>query len=85
MYDRKNALVAADMLKDRVVPFYVQQGVPLLRMNTFLKLFRMNSMQLYYERRLTTHWKNYRQILTDGCLIITRNEFTQAGIASVKH
>ena len=34
LYDRKNALVAADMLNDRVVPFYDQQQVPLLRILT---------------------------------------------------
>jgi hypothetical protein len=30
MYDRKNALVAADLLNDRVLPFFEQQGVRLL-------------------------------------------------------
>ncbi|MDQ6663330.1 MAG: IS481 family transposase [Acidobacteriota bacterium] len=34
LYDRKNALVAADMLNDRVVPFFDQQQVPLLRILT---------------------------------------------------
>ncbi len=34
LYDRKNALVAADMLNDRVVPFFEEQGVPLLRILT---------------------------------------------------
>src|SRR5207248_5532103 len=34
LYDRKNALVAADMLNDRVVPFFVEQEVPLLRILT---------------------------------------------------
>ena len=34
LYDRKNALVAADMLNDRVLPFYEEQGVPLLRVLT---------------------------------------------------
>lgn len=34
LYDRKNALVAADMLNDRVLPFFEQQGVRLLRMLT---------------------------------------------------
>jgi transposase InsO family protein len=34
LYDRKNALVAADMLNDRVLPFYDQQEVPLLRILT---------------------------------------------------
>lgn len=34
LYDRKNALVAADMLNDRVVPFFEEQGVSLLRILT---------------------------------------------------
>ena len=34
LYDRKNALVAADMLNDRVLPFFEEQGVPLLRILT---------------------------------------------------
>lgn len=34
LYDRKNALVAADMLNDRVLPFYEQHDVPLLRILT---------------------------------------------------
>lgn len=34
LYDRKNALVAAEMLNDRVVPFYEQQEIRLLRILT---------------------------------------------------
>lgn len=34
LYDRKNALVAAEMLNDRVVPFYEQQDIRLLRILT---------------------------------------------------
>lgn len=34
LYDRKNALVAADMLNDRILPFYEAQGVKLLRILT---------------------------------------------------
>jgi transposase InsO family protein len=34
LYDRKNALVAADMLNDQVLPFYEEQGVRLLRVLT---------------------------------------------------
>jgi len=34
LYDRKNALVAADMLNDRVLPFFEDQGVRLLRVLT---------------------------------------------------
>ena len=34
LYDRKNALVAADTLNDRVIPFYEEHGIPLLRILT---------------------------------------------------
>jgi transposase InsO family protein len=34
LYDRKNALVAADMLNDRVIPWYDEQEVKLLRILT---------------------------------------------------
>jgi transposase InsO family protein len=34
LYDRKNALVAADLLNDRVLPFFEQQEMPLLRILT---------------------------------------------------
>ncbi len=34
LYDRKNALVAADMLNDKVLPFYQSQEVDLLRILT---------------------------------------------------
>lgn len=34
LYDRKNALVAADALNDRVIPFYDDQGIDLLRILT---------------------------------------------------
>jgi transposase InsO family protein len=34
LYDRKSALAAADLLNDRVLPFYEEHGVPLLRILT---------------------------------------------------
>jgi transposase InsO family protein len=34
LYDRKNALIAAEMLNDRVLPFFEEQDVPLLRVLT---------------------------------------------------
>jgi len=34
LYDRKNALVAADMLNDKFIPFFDSQGIPLLRILT---------------------------------------------------
>jgi transposase InsO family protein len=34
LYDRKNALVAADLLNDRVIPFFEEYQIPLLRILT---------------------------------------------------
>lgn len=34
LYDRKNALVAADLLNDRVLPFFEEHEIPLLRILT---------------------------------------------------
>jgi hypothetical protein len=34
LYDRKNAITAADMLNDRVIPFFEEHGVALLRILT---------------------------------------------------
>ncbi|NIO28602.1 MAG: helix-turn-helix domain-containing protein [Candidatus Latescibacteria bacterium] len=34
LYDRKTALVAADLLNDRVLPFYEAEGIPILRILT---------------------------------------------------
>jgi len=34
LYDRKNALVAADLLNDRALPFFEEHGIPLLRILT---------------------------------------------------
>ncbi|GIV33571.1 MAG: hypothetical protein KatS3mg031_1106 [Chitinophagales bacterium] len=34
LYDRKNALTAADLLNDRALPFFEEQGIPLLRVLT---------------------------------------------------
>ena len=34
LYDRKNAITAADLLNDRVIPFFDEQGLPLLRVLT---------------------------------------------------
>jgi transposase InsO family protein len=34
LYDRKNALVAADLLNDRVIPFFEGNSIPLLRILT---------------------------------------------------
>lgn len=34
LYDRKHAITAADMLNDRVLPFFEEYGVPLLRVLT---------------------------------------------------
>jgi hypothetical protein len=46
LYDRKNALVAADLLNDTVLPFFYEQNVPLLRILTDIR------RQLIIERRI---------------------------------
>ncbi len=52
VYDRKNALVAADMLNDKVLPFYQEQQVDLLRILTdrgteYCGMKEHHSYQLY--------------------------------------
>lgn len=34
VYDRKNAITAADILNDKVLPFFEEQGIPMLRILT---------------------------------------------------
>lgn len=34
VYDRKNAITAADILNDRVLPFFEEQGIPMMRILT---------------------------------------------------
>ena len=34
LYDRKTPITSADLLNDRVVPFFAEQGIPLLRVLT---------------------------------------------------
>jgi len=50
LYDRKNALVAADMLNDKVLPFYEIYNVPLLRILTN-KLQRITKEPWQYENQ----------------------------------
>lgn len=52
LYDRKNALVAADLLNDRVLPWFEAQAVPLLRILTdrgteFCGSLQSHEYQLY--------------------------------------
>ncbi len=47
LYDRKNALVAADMLNDRVIPFFEQHDLKLMRRKV---LFRKNAHANFYRR-----------------------------------
>jgi hypothetical protein len=52
LYDRKNALVAADIVNDRVLPFYEQHEIPLLRILTdrgseFCGVLERHEYQLY--------------------------------------
>ncbi|MBI3260740.1 MAG: IS481 family transposase [Ignavibacteriae bacterium] len=50
LYDRKNALVAADLLNDKVIPFFEEQEIKLLRMLTDRgSEYRGNKEQHEYE------------------------------------
>jgi len=54
LYDRKNALVAADLLNDKVIPFFEEQDVKLLRMLTDRgSEYRGNKEHHEYELYLT--------------------------------
>ena len=54
LYDRKNALVAADLLNDRVLPFYEEAGVKLLRILTDIGTeYKGNREHHEYELYLT--------------------------------
>jgi len=62
LYDRKNALVAADLLNDRVLPFFEQQEVPLLRILTdrgteFCGSLQHHEYQLYMAIENIDHTK----------------------------
>ena len=52
LYDRKNALVAADLLNDRIIPFFEEHNIPLLRILTdrgsgFWSRMEYHEYQLY--------------------------------------
>ena len=47
LYDRKNALVAADMLNDRVVPFFEQHDLRVMRMLTDRHRFPQEDIHLH--------------------------------------
>jgi transposase InsO family protein len=62
LYDRKTALVAADMLNDRVLPFFEQQEVPLLRILTdrgteYCGVLQHHEYQLYLALENIDHSK----------------------------
>jgi transposase InsO family protein len=62
VYDRKNALTAADLLNDRVLSFYEEQGIPLLRVLTdrgteFKGSLQHHEYELYLEIEGIEHSK----------------------------
>ena len=54
LYDRKNAIVAADMVNDRVLPFFEQHEIPLLRILTDRGTEYCGKME-YHEYELYLH------------------------------
>ncbi len=65
LYDRKNALVAAEMLNDRVVPFFEEHQIPLLRILTDRgtefcgRKKHTNTSSIWPLRISTTHGQKY--------------------------
>lgn len=62
LYDRKNALVAADVVNDRVLPFYEEKDVPLLRVLTdrgteYCGNREHHEYQLYLAVENIDHWR----------------------------
>jgi len=62
LYDRKNALVAADLLNDRVIPFFEEHDVPLMRILTdrgteFCGAREQHEYQLYLDIENIDHSK----------------------------
>ncbi len=62
LYDRKNALVAADVLNDRVIPFFEEHDVPLMRILTdrgteFCGAREQHEYQLYLDIENIDHSK----------------------------
>ncbi len=54
LYDRKNAIVAADMVNDRVLPFFEEHEIPLLRILTDRGTEYCGKME-YHEYELYLH------------------------------
>lgn len=62
LYDRKNALVAADLLNDKVIPFFDKHDIPLLRILTdrgteYCGCREHHEYQLYLEIENVDHTK----------------------------
>lgn len=63
LYDRKNALVAADLLNDKVIPFYEEHKIPLLRVLTdrgteYCGIRESHEYQLYLSLENIDHTKS---------------------------
>ena len=57
LYIEKTAITAADMLNDQVVPFFDEQGIPLLRILTDRGTLERHSYQLYLAMEDIDHSK----------------------------
>ena len=62
LYDRKNALTAADLLNDRVIPFFEENDIPLLRILTdrgteYCGSLQHHEYQLYLALEAIEHTK----------------------------
>ena len=70
LYDRKNALTAADVLNDKVVPFFESEEVRLLRILTdrgseYCGNHEHHEYQLYLPIEAIDHYENRGRIAPD--------------------
>ena len=86
LYDRKNALVAAEMLNDKVVPFYEQHDLRLLRVLTdrgteYCGVREQHEFQLYLAMKILTILKPKLKarrltVSVNGSTALSRTNFT---------
>jgi hypothetical protein len=93
LYDRKNALMAADLLNDRVLPFFEEHAIPLLARrrrdipkptasaNASIAPFRKSFMPLRSARSCTPVWRSCRRQINRTCS--SASSFVIASLATL--
>lgn len=76
LYDRKNAITAADTLNDVVLPFFEEQQIPLLRILTdrgteYCGNEQYHEYELYLQIESIDHTKTSYEKLLEGCAFVS--------------